>query len=67
MLSTDEIVELYNQRRRALGPVHEQMRRVRELANGDVIVPLNELDRNAKSSVANLLVQGLDHPHTSHR
>ena len=60
MLSTDEIVELYNQRRRALGPVHDQMRRVRELANGDVIVPLNELDKNAKSSVANLLVQGLD-------
>ena len=43
-----------------MGPVHEQMRRVRELANGDVIVPLNELDKNAKSSVANLLVQGLD-------
>ncbi len=60
MLGTDEIVELYNQRRRLLGPVHEQMRRVRELANGDVIVPLNELDRNAKASVANLLVQGLD-------
>jgi hypothetical protein len=36
------------------------MRRVRELANGDIIVPLNELDKNAKSSVANLLVQGLD-------
>jgi hypothetical protein len=36
------------------------MRRVRELANGDIIVPLNELDRNAKASVANLLVQGLD-------
>ena len=36
------------------------MRRVRELANGDVIVPLNELDKNAKASVANLLVQGLD-------
>lgn len=60
MLSTEEIVELYNTRRRAAGPVHEQMRRVRELANGDVIVPLNELDKNAKSSVANLLVQGLD-------
>lgn len=60
MLSTEEIVELYNQRRRAQGPVHEQMRRVRELANGDIIVPLNELDRNAKSSVANLLVQGLE-------
>jgi hypothetical protein len=36
------------------------MREVRQLANGDVIVPLNELDRNTRSSVANLLVQGLD-------
>ncbi len=60
MRSLDEIVELYHQRRLAAGPVHEQMRRVRDLANGDVIVPLNELDRNAKTNVANLLVQGLD-------
>lgn len=36
------------------------MRRVRDLANGDVVVPLNELDKNAKTNVANLLVQGLD-------
>lgn len=60
MLSTEEIVELYNQRRNALGPVHDQMRKVRELANGDIILPLNELDQNAKSSVANLLNIGLD-------
>ena len=60
MRTPDEIVEMYYQRKRAAGPLHEQMRRVRELANGDVIVPLNELDRNAKASVANLLVQGLD-------
>jgi len=58
--TVEEIVELYNQRRIAAGPVQNQMRRVRELANGDVIVPLNELDKNAKASVANLLVQGLD-------
>jgi len=58
--SLDEIVELYHQRRLNAGPVHEQMRRVRDLANGDVVVPLNELDRNAKTNVANLLVQGLD-------
>jgi hypothetical protein len=51
---------LYHQRRLAAGPLHEQMRRVRDLANGDVVVPLNELDKNAKSNVANLLVQGLD-------
>ena len=60
MRSLDEIVELYHQRRLAAGPIHEQMRRVRDLANGDVVVPLNELDRNAKTNVANLLVQGLD-------
>jgi hypothetical protein len=60
MMSPEEIVALYRQRVIAAGPIKEQMRRVRELANGDVVVPLNELDKNAKTSVANLLVQGLD-------
>lgn len=60
MLSTEQIVELYHQRRLAAGPLHDQMRKVRDLANGDVIVPLNELDKSAKTNVANLLVQGLD-------
>jgi len=60
MLSAYEIVELYKQRQMKLGPVFEQMRRVRDLANGEVIVPLNELDRTAKANVANLLVTGLD-------
>jgi hypothetical protein len=58
--SIEEIVAIYRHRRRIQGPVFDQMQRVRELANGDVIIPLNELDRNARSSVANLLVQGLD-------
>jgi len=60
MLSAEQIVELYNNRKLRLGPVYEQMRRVRDLANGEVVVPLNELDRSAKANVANLLVQGLD-------
>jgi len=60
MKSVEEIVDLYRQRVTAQGPVLSQMRQVRQLANGDVVVPLNELDRNTKSSVANLLVQGLD-------
>jgi hypothetical protein len=60
MITVEEIVALYKERREAQGPVLAQMREVRQLANGDVIVPLNELDRNTKSSVANLLVQGLD-------
>lgn len=60
MLSAEQIVELYRNRQLKLGPMFEQMRRVRDLANGDVVVPLNELDKAAKSNVANLLVQGLD-------
>jgi hypothetical protein len=60
MKSVEEIVALYKERYEAKGPVLEQMREVRNLANGDIIVPLNELDRNMKTSVANLLIQGLD-------
>lgn len=60
MITAEAIVELYRMRREAMGPLLQQMREVRELANGDVILPLNDLDKNAKSSVANLLVQGLD-------
>jgi hypothetical protein len=60
MITAEEIVALYRERLEAQGPVLQQMRDVRELANGDVVIPLNELDRNAKASVANLLVTGLD-------
>ena len=60
MRSVEEIVAIYRHRRRAQGPIIDQMQRVRELANGDIVIPLNELDRNARSSVANLLIQGLD-------
>ena len=36
------------------------MRNLRDYYNGDVIVPLPELDSNEQSAVANLLAQGLD-------
>ena len=60
MRSVEEIVAMYRERYDAMGPVLQSMRQVRNLANGDVVVPLSELDKNARSSVANLLVQGLD-------
>ena len=60
MLSVEQIVSLYNARREAQGPIMRRMREVRDLANGDVVIPLSELDRNARTNVANLLVQGLD-------
>ena len=60
LLNAEQIIQLYEQRKRVAGPLHEQMKKVRELANGDVIIPLNELDKTAQASVANLLVIGLD-------
>ena len=60
MLPVEEIVSLYNARQEAQGPVLRKMREVRDLANGDTVIPLSELDRNARTNVANLLVQGLD-------
>jgi hypothetical protein len=60
MKTVEEIVALDRDRHTTLGPVLQQMREVRRLANGEVVVPLSELDRTARSSVANLFVQGLD-------
>lgn len=60
MLPVEEIVSLYHARQEAQGPVLRKMREVRDLANGDTVIPLSELDRNARTNVANLLVQGLD-------
>lgn len=60
MQTVEQIVSLYNSRRETQGPILKRMREIRDLANGDVIIPLSELDRNARTNVANLLVQGLD-------
>jgi hypothetical protein len=60
MKSVEEIAALYKERLEARGPILNRMREVRNLANSEVVIPLNELDRNARSNVANLLSQGLD-------
>lgn len=60
MITADEIVNLYKIRRDAQGPLMRQMKQIQDLVNGDVIVPLNELDANAKSNVANLVSIGLE-------
>jgi hypothetical protein len=60
MKTVEDILSLYANRANALGPVHQQMRNIRTMANSDILVPLNELDEHARASVANLLVQGLE-------
>lgn len=60
MKTVEEILNLYSHRANTLGPVHQQMRNIRTMADSDIIVPLNELDEHARASVANLMVQGLE-------
>jgi len=58
--TAEEIVDLYYTRSSNHAGVKERMRHIRDHYNGDVIVPLPEIDSTEASSVANLLAQGLD-------
>jgi len=58
--TVEEIIALYTSRTRTNDRAKQRMRDVRDYYNGDVIIPLPELDSNEKSAVANLLSQGLD-------
>ena len=60
MKSAEEIVDLYYTRSSNHAGVKERMRHIRDHYNGDVIVPLPEIDTTEASAVANLLAQGLD-------
>jgi len=56
----EEIVHLWRARQKARGPVLAQMQAIKNQYNGDVVVPLPELDKDEKTFVANLIQQGLD-------
>jgi|TARA_R110002051_G_scaffold116318_1_gene189746 hypothetical protein len=60
MISVDEIVAIYGSRAQATDQIKSRMRTLRDYYNGDVIVPLPELNSDEQSAVANLLAQGLD-------
>jgi hypothetical protein len=60
MISSEQIVRLFHERRNEKSHVIARMIEIRDLYNGDVTVPLPELDRNEKAAVANLTTQGLD-------
>lgn len=58
--SVEDIVAIYEARKRDAGPLLDRMRAARDHMNGDVIVPLPEMDRNEKPAVSNLIAQGLE-------
>lgn len=60
MISTQSILALYQQRKRNQAPGLAKMRAVRDQYNGDIVIPLPEIDRSESPAVANILNLGLD-------
>ena len=60
MKTIEEIVAIYGSRSQGSNDAKSRMRNLRDYYNGDVIVPLPELNADEQSAVANLLAQGLD-------
>jgi hypothetical protein len=60
VISAEQIFALYQERLKASGPLLTKWREVAQLANGEVTVPLPELDKREKATVVNLFPSGLD-------
>ena len=56
----ETIIELWNERRRAAGPMFNKMDEITKLYNGEMVLPLPQVDRMEKAAVANLIQQGID-------
>lgn len=60
MRDAEQIVKAYLERRASRAPVFQRMDEVRRAYNGDMSIPLPDLDREEKAAVANLVQQGID-------
>lgn len=60
MRNADDIAQLWFERRRRSGRERERMRQVRDLVNGDIVVPLSEIDSEDRPAVINLAKQGVN-------
>ena len=60
MPSVEDIVGMLQERKQAQSPLLSNMARLRDAYNGDIIVPLPEMDRSEQAAVANLISTGLD-------
>lgn len=58
--SPEQIVNAYYERRHLRGPVIQAMSAIRDQVNGDIIVPLPEMDTNEQSFVPNLVQTAVD-------
>jgi len=55
-----QVVTMYQERRRERGGLFGRMEEIRRHYNGDIIVPLPELDEMEKPAIPNLIAQGID-------
>jgi hypothetical protein len=55
-----EVVERFRERSEARGPIFSKMLELTRMYNGDVVIPLPELDEAESPGVANLITQGVD-------
>jgi len=60
VIAPEEIEQLYRQRVQERGPLLNRWMQVARQYDGDVVVPLPELDKDEKSMAVNLLGPGLD-------
>jgi len=58
--SVEQIATMLHDRMQLQGPIIENMRQLRDTYNGDLVIPLPEMDKREKSAVANLITTGLD-------
>jgi hypothetical protein len=56
----NDIIALYLSRKAARDPVTARMTELRDAYNGDLVIPLPEMDKTETSSVANLIAMSLD-------
>lgn len=60
MIDALGVHDLWRQRRNDATMLLNQMRKIKAAYNGEIIVPLPELDKSDKAQVANLICQGID-------
>lgn len=60
MPSVEDIIGMLYERKQAQSPILTNMARLRDAYNGDIVVPLPEMDRSEQAAVANLISTGLD-------
>ncbi len=58
--SAEDIITQYHARKSVAGPVVSRMDEIRQAYNGDLVLPLPQMDKVEKAAVANLIAQGID-------